>query len=77
MANKYPQMSTLKVLVQKMFEFDDICTWPSLLTWHNLARWLGVVLWNKRNLWLLKYGGLKGLQISPNECHKSLGAQKF
>jgi len=77
MGNKYPQMSTIKVLVQKMFEFGGICTRPSLSTWGDLARWLGGVLWNKRNSWFLTYGGLKGLQMSPNECHKSLGAQKF
>jgi len=68
-------MSIIKVLVHKIFEFGGICTWPSLLVWHDFARWLGRVFWKKRNAWFLTYGGLKGFQMSPNECHKSLGAQ--
>ena len=31
----------------------------------------------KGNSWFLKCEGLNGLQMSPNEYHKSLGAQMF
>jgi len=40
MASKFPQMSTIKVLVHKSFEFGGFCTWPSLAVWPDFARWL-------------------------------------
>jgi len=38
---KCPQMSTVKFLVQKSFEFDGVCTWPSLSVHLDKARLLG------------------------------------
>jgi len=41
LASKYPQMSTVKVLVHGSFELDGVCTWPSWSVHHGIARWLG------------------------------------
>jgi len=40
-AYKCPQMSTVKVLVQKSFELDEVCTWQSWSVHRDIARWLG------------------------------------
>jgi len=34
------QMSTIKVLVHKSFEFGGFCTWPSWYVWDGLTKWL-------------------------------------
>jgi len=41
MASKCPQISTIKFLVHKCFDFGVFCRWPSWLVCHDLARWLG------------------------------------
>jgi len=46
-----PQMSTMKVLVQKSFKFGGFCTWPSLAVWHGLARLLRRVLCEKNEIY--------------------------
>ena len=54
-----PQMSTMKVLVQKSFKFGGFCTWPSLAVWHGLARLLRRVLCEKNEIydfWDVKVG---------------------
>jgi len=40
-AYKCPQMSNMKVLVHKSFEFGGFCTGPSWSVHSGLARWLG------------------------------------
>ena len=40
-AYKYPQMSTMKVLVNEIFEFGGFYTGPSWSVHHGIARWLG------------------------------------
>jgi len=73
-----PQMSTMKVLVQKSFKFGGFCTWPSLAVWHGLARLLGRVLCEKNEIYdFLRCESWNGLQMSTNEHHKILGARKF
>jgi len=37
-AYKWPQMSTVKVLVHKSFELDGVCTWPSWSVHYGIAR---------------------------------------
>jgi len=41
LASKFPQLNTMKVLVQESFEFGGLCTWPSWSVHHGIARWLG------------------------------------
>jgi len=48
--SKCPQMSIIKVLVHKSFEFGGICTWPSLAVLHGLTRWLGGEFWKKNEI---------------------------
>ena len=38
-----PQMNTMKVLVNKIFELGGSCKWPSLAMWHDTTRLLGGV----------------------------------
>ena len=40
-AYKFPQMSTVKVLVHESFELDGVCTWPSWSVYRSIARLLG------------------------------------
>jgi len=40
-AYKCPQRSTIKVLVNKSFEFGGFCTGPSWSVHHGITRWLG------------------------------------
>jgi len=76
-ASKCPQMNTMKVLVHKSFQFGGFCTWPSLAMCHSLARWLVGSFMKNWSSWFLRCGGWKGLQMSPYEYHKCIGAQKF
>jgi len=47
MASKCLNMSTIKLLVHKCFEFGVFCTWPSWSVSHDLGRWLGGVFCEK------------------------------
>jgi len=76
-AYKCPQMNTMKFLVHESFEFGGVCTWPRLAVHHGIARLLGGEFCEKWNSWFLRCEGWKGLQITPNEYHEILGAQKF
>jgi len=40
-AYKYPQMNTMKFLVHESFEFEGVCTWPTLSVPDGIARMLG------------------------------------
>jgi len=40
-AYKCPQMNTMKVLVNEIFEFGGFCTWLRLAVHPGIARWLG------------------------------------
>ena len=40
-AFKYPQMSTVKVLVHETFDLDGVCTWPSSSVHSGITIWLG------------------------------------
>jgi len=77
MASKCPQINTIKFLVHEIYELSGFCTWPSWLVWHDLARWLSGEFCKKLNSWFLRCEGWNGLQMSPNEYHKILGARMF
>jgi len=40
-------MSTVKVLVQKSFELDGVCTWQSWSVHRDIDRWLGGEFYEK------------------------------
>jgi len=40
-AYKCPLMNTMKFLVHESFEFEGVCTWPTLSVHHGLAGLLG------------------------------------
>ena len=44
---KCPEMSTVKVLVHKSYEFGGVCTWPRLSVHHGIARLLGGEFYEK------------------------------
>jgi len=54
-----------EILGPRKFEFGGVCIWPRLSVDHGIARLLGG----------LRCEGWKGLQMSPNEYCKSLGAR--
>jgi len=77
MAYKWPQMSAIKVLVHKSFEFGDFCIWPSLAVWHGLTRWVSAKFWERMKFVVFEIWLLERPLNTPNEYHKSLGGQKF
>jgi len=76
MASKCPQINTKKFLVHEIYELSGFYTWPSWLVWHDLARWLGKQFCEKMKLMVFEMW-TNGLQMSPNEYNKILGARMF
>jgi len=76
-AYKCPQMSTMKFLVHEIFEFCGFCTGQvGRCTTAKLDGLVGSFVKNW-NSWFLRCEGWKGLQMCPNEYHRSLRASKF
>jgi len=73
-ASKCPNMSTIKLLVHKYFEFGTFCTWPNWSVCHGLGRWLGGVFFEKKKFMVFK---MWRFEWPPNEYHKILGARMF
>jgi len=76
-ASKCAQMNTMKVLVQKSFEFDGFCTWSRLSVHQDIARWLGGEFWSKteiRGFWDVKVGlaskcpQMNTMKVLVHEC---------
>jgi len=76
-ACKCPQMNTIKFLVYESFKFRGFCIWPSWSVHHGIGSGLVGCFVKKWNSWFLRCEGWNGLQISPNEYYKILGARKL